>query len=292
MSPILEGATPSPDSGAPPCTSWIDLDYLRECGPCSSAPSGADDLLEESIAVASDLLYNWSGKQFPGLCREVIRPCRVGDGCGCVPFSAPFFWSTLTDPFPQDYFPTACGCTPLSEFELPFRPVVAINEILVDGIVIDPTEYRVDDHHFLVRLPDAEGNSQSWPCCQNLTLDTTEPDTFSIDLEYGREPPISGKFAARAFACEIASYCDPSVADGKCRLPSKVTSVVRQGVSVTRATPAIFARLGRSGPIVTGIWEIDAFLSAHNPNGNTSRGVVLSPDTPDGGRRVGLPSGS
>lgn len=272
-----------------PCQAWIDLDYLKSCGPCSDLSSTSDDTLTDFINVASDLLYQWSAKQFSGFCRDVIRPCNVHSECGCSPWGAAYYYSMLTDPglSASAFYPISCGCSSLHEIDLPFHPVTSINSITVDGVVLDDSVYRIDEWKKLVRLADPDGTNPGWPCCQDLSLASTEENTWEIDLNYGRPPPISGKVAARALACEMALACDPSVTEKKCRLPRNAVSIVRQGVSVVRQNPGLFQRGPRGGPVQTGLWEVEAFLSAYNPYGKTSRGVVLSPDLPDQARRVG-----
>ncbi|HEX9831660.1 MAG TPA: hypothetical protein VGA66_01010, partial [Mycobacterium sp.] len=106
------------------------------------------------LAVATDILFELSGKRFPGSCQDTVRPCsqrtyldpmpnRVVGGqavgtrsvaggiqltgsCGCAS-------------------PRKCGCARLSEVTLGVEPVTSIVEIKIDGAVLPTTSYRIDD---------------------------------------------------------------------------------------------------------------------------------------------------
>src|SRR3990167_2068070 len=58
------------------CSVWASADDV--CEPCSgySFPAG---LLDDMLAVASDILFELSGKRFPGSCSDIVRPC--GQSC-------------------------------------------------------------------------------------------------------------------------------------------------------------------------------------------------------------------
>ena len=70
-------------------------------------------------------------------------------------------------------------------------------------------------------------------------------------------------------ACEFAKACT----GGKCRLPSSVTSIARQGVTMTISSGMF---LGGQ----TGIREVDAYVVSVNPNAQVMPPVVWSPDVP------------
>ena len=65
----------------------------------------------------------------------------------------------------------------------------------IDGAVINPSEYFVYDHTFLVRK-----NGARWPRCQALDRDDTEAGTFSVTYTYGRTPPLAGQLAVAEYA--------------------------------------------------------------------------------------------
>jgi hypothetical protein len=121
-----------------------------------------------------------------------------------------------------------------------------------------------------VRLPDADGVRKGWPCCQDLALPATEPGTFEVAFFYGQEPPKAGKHAAAVLACELALACDGS---DECRLPKRLQSITRQGVTAVVLDAFDFLNRRR-----TGLIEVDSFLAAYNPHGLTRRASVINPD--------------
>lgn len=246
------------------CEPWATEDDL--CAPCADYESQLSAQFGWALQAASDVLFRLSGRQFPGLCSTTVRPCgmRAGDAapperhwrsmgvCGCAG--------------------DRCGCG-LSRIDLGGGPIVSVDEVRVDGVAIDPTRYRVDGWRWLVRLPDADGKRRTWPTWQRLDRDDTEDETFSVTYTYGRTPPELGVRAAAALACELAMACNPSTV-GDCRLPRKVQTIVRQGVTVVMS-PTDF--LNAEG--LTGLVEVDLFLRAYNPQRITRRASVFSPDT-------------
>jgi hypothetical protein len=153
--------------------------------------------------------------------------------------------------------------------------VVEVTEVKVDGVVLDPAEYFVDDLRRLVRRPGPVGQpAKAWPCCQRNDLDDTEAGTWSVTYKWGTPPPPMGVRAAAVLGCELAMACDPEFED-KCRLPKRVTSIIREGVTIIMA-PSDFLD-PKTGKI--GIYEVDLFIRSYNPDNIQEGGMVLSPDT-------------
>jgi hypothetical protein len=94
---------------------------------------------------------------------------------------------------------------------------------------------------------------------------------MEVVYSYGQGPPDGGRLAAGALAGQIALWLAGSK---DCKLPERVTSVSRQGVSMTVVDPADFLDKGR-----TGISVVDLWLAAVNPHGHRQRPRVWSPDT-------------
>lgn len=242
------------------CAPWTTASAANDCSNCADVNP---ELLTQKIAVASDLLNELVGGRFPGLCTESVRPCArqlsddaygsgittrsgsdgntiaLSNGCGCNS-------------------PRSCGCTRLAEITLGGYPVVSITEVLIDGQIVDDLTYRIDDSRYLVRLPNADGTNDGWPCCQDLSLDTTEDNTFEVTFTYGAAPPQAGVDAAGVLACELALAC--SGGGETCRLPHSVRSQVRQGVATEYINVLDFLSEGR-----TGLMEVDLFLEAFGP---------------------------
>lgn len=274
-----------------PCESWITAAEVAEC---CGVDVGTDTALFDDVAVeASMLLFEFSGKQFPGVCEQTVRPCA--SGCMC--------WAEVIAPANMPALPwswgiwggagwgwgyagcgDACGCGSLSRAILPGYPVMEILEVKIDGTVLDPTEYRLDEYRWLTRMADAAGNVQFWPACQRLDLPDTEAGTWSATYRFGQEVPLPGQRAAKQLACELYRSCMQGEA-GECSLPVGVTRLTRQGVEIQR-TPFINWAF-QNGAWMTGIGTVDAFLQAYNPWGLRRRASVWSPDIVPYGRLVG-----
>lgn len=268
-----------------PCTPWID------CSDISALCDTTDLALLDGIAAAAgEVLYQLSGRQFAGSCTQTVRPCA--DGCGC--WSRDEMFPGLSPGAPQ--FPVGawgwwgsgwgwgcagCGCHPLSRALLPGYPVTVIDEVKVDGVVLAPTEYRLDEYRWLTRMEEANGDRQYWPGCQHLDRDDTEEGTWSVTYQYGTNPPLAGKFAAQQLACEMYS----SLAGGDCKLPSGTVQISRQGVTVQKAPFVAWAQI--NGRWATGLPLVDVFLSSSNPMGLKKRPVIWAPGKPTYARRVG-----
>jgi hypothetical protein len=115
-----------------------------------------------------------------------------------------------------------------------------------------------------------------WPACQILDRDASESGTFAVTYKYGSQPPLAGKAAATALACELLPGAD-------CKLPEAATRVVRAGITLERLQPlAALLRIGG-----TGIPAIDSFIAAYNPNGLRRRPAVYSSSGPRYARPAG-----
>lgn len=129
-------------------------------------------------------------------------------------------------------------------------PVVSVVEIRVNGEVLDPSSYFVLDGYRLVR------SDGVWPSAPT-----------SLTITYQRSYPVSaaGSFAAGVLATEYLNMLQGR----RCRLPSGVTSITRQGVSMEIAP-------GSFPDGFTGIQEVDAFIYGWNPTGRRAMPMVLS----------------
>lgn len=96
------------------------------------------------------------------------------------------------------------------------------------------------------------------------------PADVEVTYTFGTNPPVLGKMAARRIAQEFIKLWE---GDETCALPDRVTSVSRQGVSYTILDSQDFIQEMRLG-----IYEIDLFLKAVNPNKAQRRSKVFSPD--------------
>jgi hypothetical protein len=212
--------------------------------------------------AASELLFQYSGRQYFGLgTKEGARPpCRNGCGCGQVLSRG----HVVPGPW-WSWYGSDGACEP-SRVLLSGYPVRQITEVKIDGAVLDPDEYGLYRWRWLVRK-----NDGVWPRCQNLSLDDTEEGTWSVTYTYGQDPPIAGQLAAMELACELYKACG----GGDCALPKGVTRVIRQGVVIEKLA---FAAWGlQQGIWKTGLTRVDAFLNMANPHGIQRRATIWSP---------------
>jgi len=260
-------------------------------GPCDTLPYilSADCALSPAvsgaaIASASEIIWNLSGQRF-GLCTQVLRPCRRE--CQGMPWPAssnqwPSIWPGQTYPLPfwwnGQWLNLTCGscasdcsCDTVEEVTLP-GGVYQVLQVLIDGTELSSSAYRLDDNRLVVRT-----DGGTWPLCNNLSKNDTEVGTWSITAQWGEPLPEVGKLAVGELACEFGKY----LSGQDCNLPQAVTSLSRQGVSLSFGDPEQALDAGRLGLQFT-----DMFLSAYNPGKLRARSQVYSIDGPNP-RRAG-----
>ena len=251
----------------------------------TSCCSGWDDYSPEIQATATDwatgILDALTGRQF-AQCPVVIRPC--GKRCGFyggyltypvdsaqasglgAPWMVPYIgaggvWRNCT-------CGGGCTCRARCEAYLP-GSVAEILEVKVDGVVIDPAAYRLDNHSgpVLVRT-----DGECWPECQDMNLLDDEAGTFSIRYTPGAPLPRIGQIAAGELACQFAKACAGA---GDCTLPQQLQSLSRNGVQVEVVDPNLLMDNG-----LTGYPNVDLFIKAVNPRRLQRGPRVLTPDLP------------
>ena len=251
----------------PLCSPWVDAADVALCSG-AGLPEGT---LDRAVQAASELLYAASGRQFSGLCEDVVRPClcRCGTGPGC-------------------------GCRGRSAVAMPRTPVVDVVEVLVDGEALTGGWGSIVDDRWLVRTPPGR-----WPAGQDVSRPSTEPGTWQVTYQYGTAVPAAGVIAAEVLACELVKGW--AGADD-CQLPRRVVSMTAEGTSVQ------FDQIDAQGFFAEGrlgLYEVDAFLATFNPHRLVRRARLISPrdarcaprrvrvPTPGGGRHIysgGTPS--
>lgn len=237
-------------------------------------------LLAEKIAVGGEILWALSGRQFSEVCVDSVRPTRHWFRTDWGP---PYRWQygreigyySTRPPHRDD------GAFPLPELTLGVYPLRRIVTVRVDGAVIAPSSYRIDDRRWLVNLTP---NVTPWPTAQDMSADPlTATNTMLVDFEYGQAAPAGGVSALKAYAIELAK----GASGDPCQIPQRVLNMQMQGVSYTVLDPLQFLDAGR-----TGLYEVDVWLRAVNPKGMARRSTVLSPDRPRPVRRTSTVPGS
>jgi hypothetical protein len=152
-------------------------------------------------------------------------------------------------------------------------PVREISEVKIDGDVVAPDTYRLDERRYITRVrPTAESDVLAWPGCQDLTLPDTQEGTFSITYTYGQDPPAAAISAAAQLGCELYKACDVSLS---CALPTGTVRIVRQGITIERQ--AFMSWAFREGRWNTGLSLVDAYLNAYNSAGLQRRPTFWGP---------------
>lgn len=251
-----------------PCEPWVTADDVAAC--CGVETTST--FLFDSVAYqAGALLFQLSARQFPGVCSKTVRPACDECSCGYQVLSR----GHIVGPWDWGYsgFCGSClvACHP-SRIKLSGYPVREITQIKINGAVLASSEYRLWKNRYVTRLDNGR-----WPIRQNLTLADTEDNTFSISYLYGAEVPDLGRAAAASLACELYKACEGQ----ECALPTGVTRLQRQGVTIELQSFTSWAyqretRVQRGG-WQTGMPLVDAFLNAYSPRGLLRRPVFWAP---------------
>jgi hypothetical protein len=226
-----------------------------------------EDVRNRSVAFASATLRRLTGYRVGG-CPITVRPCKpscVGDAFTFTGYLSP------TGLYPINWGGTwmnvcghtgDCACTQLCQIALP-PPVGRLDKVMLDGAEVTD-DFRIDDGNLLTYIG---GGDCPIPACQDMTLPDTEEGTFSVTYLNSYQVDEMGAYAAGVLALEFAKACVPG---HKCRLPSNVVSITRQGVSM-ELDPGTFP----NG--TTGIREVDAYIGLWNPKGLIQGATVWYP---------------
>jgi hypothetical protein len=251
-----------------PACGWT----IEQCA-CGCWESHSPATRETATILAANLMWVATGRRY-GLCEITTMPCNPqprealyqtypvgydvwGDGSGgaMMPVVVDGEWHNRC----------SSGCTCRARCEVPLDgPVASINEVRVDGDVVDNADgltYEVHDGHLLVRK-----DGQCWPTCQTYG---TEIPGFTVTYDRGDPIPPAVQTALEMLACEYAKACT----GGECQLPPRLTRLSRQGVEVSVAEINEFGDLLR-----TNIPIVDAVIAGENPGRLQGRPQVFSPD--------------
>lgn len=265
-----------------PCEIWEPV----WCGPL---PTGAEAVTGTAIAMATEVLWQAAGQRF-GLCAVTIRPCREDCATGWTGFNEwwPGVGSGISGsgggPRPWWYngtwynvcssgCGTSCSCTLIDEALLP-APTRDVLRVMMDGEIMDPSLYRVDENRKLIRL-----DNELWPLCQDMSLDDSQPGTWSVTLTVGEDIPLLAQRALGQLAMEFVKDC----LGEDCAIPWEVSSISRQGVSM------VFNGVEDSREILgqMGLRFVDLFVATYNPHRLQHRARVYDVDhNPGPWRRV------
>lgn len=252
------------------CAPWATADDVSgDCCAGTVDPNKMDD----ALAGASLILYNLTGRQWPGECTDVIRPTAEHAPDLLRPGWVPY--GGYTGPwaaggqnaYAYNFFggmwgacscnrTTVCGLHSVSEILLPGYPVASITTVKIDGVTRPSAGYRIQDRARLVWVPQTSDTREGWPCCQRVELASTEVNTWEVTYKWGAGPPAIGQRFAATLACQLYKTLSPADAEG-CRLPQRITSITRQGVTL-----AVLDSFQVFQDGLTGLPEIDLWISS------------------------------
>lgn len=219
-----------------------------------------------AVDIASLVLWAATARMF-GQCAEIARPVL------CPRYGSDE-WVGGTPPWvPIDLgdgswinMPAATICGGINPTRAKLRgPVASIVSVSVEGAVVAPASYRLDEGEYLIRT-----DGLTWPLWQNIALPGTDATAFVVNYLRGATVPDVVLAAAGTYALEIARSVSPGTT--ACRLPSRASSITRQGVSVELVDPIQLLDKG-----LTGIPEVDQVILAINPRRYLAAPRVLAP---------------
>jgi hypothetical protein len=252
------------------CQAFATAEQLLDSN-CACALDAEDDaeLIDEMLDEASDLLAQATGHAVTGICTVTVRPVALCDD-NFDPFYPAYDRTSV-----RDWRRQFGGLN-----SIPLRgPNVDVVEVIIDGTVLNPSEYGLLDGRYLFR------RAGCWPSVNDLKLETTEPDTFGITYRFGTAGGALGRMACIELACELIKD-----AKGKSSsLPRGVTSANIQGASISVRDRAAALRDGEEQ-----IPVISRFLANWAPDGPNAVVGVWSPELEQAWNLVQVegPSGS
>lgn len=249
-----------------PCSGW-NVDP----GCCPDWDTYSTELQTDGAEYGAFTVWAATGRRF-GLCPRIVRPC--GKTCSSQDGGGGYYWSEGTWMpyiFAGAWRNYACGCgrcQPDCQVWLE-GPVASVTSVIMDGVVVDPATYRVDDGHWLVRTHNVS-TGDCWPFTQDYNQNSG-PGTFIVEYMQGARVPSVLQRAAGELACEWVKAC----LGLPCRLPQRITSIARQGVSISMVSIEDLLRHG-----LTGVSTVDSVIRNLNPYGLVSPMKIASPDDP------------
>jgi hypothetical protein len=231
-------------AGASPlCEPWVRGADL----PQEVLDKVADTWAREAAAtVASEVLFNLSGRLWRGgACAQTVEVDTTTGYCWSDLLTAPV-WAINRD---TNTVGNAWWSFRLPDF--PVTEVISVAKGRVTPVTVAPNLYRLVNARELQRV-----DGQTWD------------GIYQVRYLYGARPPPGALRAASILAGEFAL----ATAGLTCRLPKRVSSITRQGVSMTVLDSLDLFDKGR-----TGVPEVDSWLGSVNPTrARPSR--VWSPD--------------
>lgn len=233
---------------------------LMQCCKNAQDLEATDYRILDAIDDASTVMYYLTGRQFSGTCQTTVRP-----GCLTVPCH--------------------CGCTP-NQVNLGVWPVTQLNSVRYGGVVYTGASltdtFHVNGFRFIARNDGdtfLSGNQSAVAGSSQDSVDALGGTVFEATVSYGMQVPRLITRATRDLACNLVAVC----CEQPCKLPERVTSVVRSGISMQMASVVDLLRTGD-----TGIYSVNLAIATFNPSRLQSPSFVWAANTDSrNGTRVG-----
>jgi len=247
---------------------WADIADL-------DAPTSPN--AKDALETASYLLWTLSGRRWSGW--HTVTEEYICDGfkTGCREWhNGEAWWPTNQQwQVAHDHFITVSGDPswgrrPGQQFlflrRWPARELLSVRRVDT-GALIDLSTLAIYDHAYVApnRLDDI---------CDTCW----DPCGLEVTYKWGGPPPPAGVTAVLQLANEFVKAVE---CPDECKLPERITSISRQGVNYHIFDPQDFLTDGRLG-----LYSVDVFLRAVNPNKAQLPARVFSPDLPMARRRT------
>lgn len=214
-----------------------------------------------AVTIASELLYKLTGEKFTGV-KSATEYYRKDSASSVMQSPALIEGQMYNLPSRASF-----GGQPASlgdrKLYLRHTPIRSVDSIRMGNTLLNPDQYSIRNRAYLVRT----GNAR-W------IFDGL--NEIEVTYTYGAMPPEVGRAAALRLANELI-LADKG--DARCALPLRVSSITRQNVSMTVLDPQEFLDNGK-----TGIYSVDLFIKAYNPDGARKKSKLFVAGRPQGER--------
>jgi hypothetical protein len=236
-----------------PCAPWVTDEEVDDTEICRRGSGDSNGATTEEIdalrAAATDIVWVMLGRPNIGVCEVTIYPCSRQHSWR--------WWASSNSPDTVGYGGCA-GCGENGAIRLD-TPVVDVDEVVVDGAVLSPTEYYLLDGVWLVRT------NGSWP---GGAVGDDYAD-FSITYSFGE--PV-GQLISDA-TTEVLVDLYTSRPGRSSVLPAGTSSASRQGISIS-----IDAEVDRVDRIGMSLPALAKAVAVYNPLRQPHQSWAWSPD--------------
>lgn len=203
-------------------------------------PADTDPDLLEAVSIRAGIILRTLSGNTVGLCEDTLRPLSECGVCRGV-----------------------CRCGSGDRIRLlssDGNPVTEVTQVQIDGETVATSTYRFyPSSQLLYRVP-----PDVWPSRDVKWAGCGDPDTMCVDVTTGSEPDAWALDVHAELVCQLLKSCQGQ----PCRLPSKASQVVGQGVTIT-LTPEEIKQF---------IPSVSAWVAAVNPGKKTHPSRLYSPD--------------